>query len=471
MQVLVYLFMLTGIRLQAHPNALQKQKLSQWMGCARYIWNAKCIQDKEQRQLLFESGTYPKIDASYAHFKDKEQTSWLYDCPSVILRNSISNWKDTYQNFFKKLCGRPQKKKRDGRGSIHLTREVFNFVKGEDGVTRLFVGTKKHPIGYLSLKNHRSYKIPNSIYIKKKHDQYWVSFCYESIASSPALTDKQHLASLRKKGEEYLTKQVLGIDRGIARPVQGSNSQVYFELTAQEKAKKIRIEKQRLRYQKKLSRQQKGSNRRYLTKVRLSKRHEKIANIRNNFCHQTSYKLVHQKDTQVFIFEDLGTKRMTKRPKPKQDSKGKWLKNKASAKAGLNKAILDKSWHLLEVFTKYKAKNMGKVVFKVSAHYTSQECANCHHIHPDNRKSQSKFSCVHCGHTDNADHNAALVIKHRAIQLILNSGTELSKRGVLSLSDSGRGADVSRGNLRVSSCSGEEASKKKVAMPLEAPVL
>ena len=56
---------------------------------------------------------------------------------------------------------------------------------------------------------------------------------------------------------------------------------------------------------------------------------------------------------------------------------------------------------------------------------------NCGHIHPDNRKTQSNFVCVSCGHTDNADKNAAIVIKKRAINLILNSGTELSSSGVL----------------------------------------
>ena len=57
--------------------------------------------------------------------------------------------------------------------------------------------------------------------------------------------------------------------------------------------------------------------------------------------------------------------------------------------------------------------------------YTSQECAECGHTHPDNRKSQERFACVGCGHVDNADRNAAIVIKKRAINLMLDSGTEL----------------------------------------------
>ena len=63
----------------------------------------------------------------------------------------------------------------------------------------------------------------------------------------------------------------------------------------------------------------------------------------------------------------------------------------------------------MEIFTKYKANQAGKAVFKVSAHYTSQECTNCSHIHPDNRKSQALFHCGCCGNIDHA--NRILSIK------------------------------------------------------------
>ncbi len=150
------------------------------------------------------------------------------------------------------------------------------------------------------------------------------------------------------------------------------------------------------------------------------------------------------KDTKLIVFEDLGTQRMTRKPKAKQDANGKYLPNRARAKAGLNKSILDKNWFKLEQYTKYKAHNAGKAFFKVAPNHTSQECAYCHHIHPDNRKSQTRFLCIACGHTDNADFNAAKVIKLRAIRLLTNSGTELSSRGVLSSGGIGRGANVRR---------------------------
>lgn len=147
-------------------------------------------------------------------------------------------------------------------------------------------------------------------------------------------------------------------------------------------------------------------------------------------------------------------------PKVKQNDSGTWEKNGAHAKAGLNRSILDKGWHQLESFIQYKTYRAGKAWFKVAAYQTSQECAACSHTHPDNRKSQNRFYCVSCGHTDNADHNAAEVIKKRAIYLILDSGSELSRRGVL-LVDKGRGATSKTRQAIASRARGSETSKKK----------
>ena len=101
----------------------------------------------------------------------------------------------------------------------------------------------------------------------------------------------------------------------------------------------------------------------------------------------------------------------------------------------------------------------GKAVFKIPAHHTSQECSDCGNIHPSNRKSQELFECENCGHTDNADKNASEVIKKIAIKLILNSGTELSKRGVLL--DSGRGAKVRLGKRKATHAVAKKRQKRK----------
>jgi len=120
----------------------------------------------------------------------------------------------------------------------------------------------------------------------------------------------------------------------------------------------------------------------------------------------------------VIVFEDLKVRNMTARPKPKPDGKGGFERNGSRAKSGLNRAILDRSWGRIRTFTEYKASRAGKLVLLVPAHHTSQECAECHHTHPDNRSSQDRFVCQRCGHTDNADHNASINIRRRGIEAI-----------------------------------------------------
>jgi predicted RNA-binding Zn-ribbon protein involved in translation (DUF1610 family) len=61
-----------------------------------------------------------------------------------------------------------------------------------------------------------------------------------------------------------------------------------------------------------------------------------------------------------------------------------------------------------------KVKARGGQVIPVNPAYTSQTCASCGHVAKENRKSQAEFECVECGHTNNADINAAQNILLRA---------------------------------------------------------
>ncbi len=117
---------------------------------------------------------------------------------------------------------------------------------------------------------------------------------------------------------------------------------------------------------------------------------------------------------------------MTKRPKAKKDATGHFLPNGATAKAGLNRAILSSAWGQVVSFTTYKALRQPKLVITVPPAYSSLECPDCTFTSPDNRLSQAEFVCQRCGHTDNADHNAAVVIAKRGIKKLL-SGEPLTK--------------------------------------------
>jgi IS605 OrfB family transposase len=75
------------------------------------------------------------------------------------------------------------------------------------------------------------------------------------------------------------------------------------------------------------------------------------------------------------------------------------------------------SWAFFQLrsFVAYKAKRAGVPVILVDPRNTSRTCPKCGHIDKGNRKSQSVFSCVACGHSGLADHIAAINIGRRAV--------------------------------------------------------
>ncbi|MFM7982383.1 MAG: transposase, partial [Candidatus Fonsibacter sp.] len=155
--------------------------------------------------------------------------------------------------------------------------------------------------------------------------------------------------------EACLNQYTVGIDRGVVVPVQAGLESFNFS------PNQIKNKQKHERYIKRLERQKakkkKGSSRYQKCKRRISKRHERIKNIRKDFCHQTSRKIINDKNHKVIILESLNIQNMTKRPEPKPNDKGNWGKNCARAKAGLNKSILDKGWHQFEIFLAYKSQN------------------------------------------------------------------------------------------------------------------
>ena len=426
--------MLTGIRFKAYPSAEQAQVLSQWIGCARVIWNAKCDEDRYLRTFArkyLPIGTFPELNKQYSHFKS-EETAWLKKCPSQLLRNSATIWHETYMDFLKGRCGRPRNKSRDRGNYIWLTRELFQ-IEQADGRWLLRIGSKTNTIGVLPVRWHKKPKmLPNSIWIRVEHGRWSVSFSYENGQDSSKLSSlDEHLKWLKGASDAELESMVVGVDRGVARPVQTPDRCFIPDRHAQ--AKNLRRERHIKRAQRKLARQQKRSNKHKLTKTRIARLHRTTRNVREDFLHKTSRTLVN--DSKVIVLEDLKLKNMTKRSKTRLcPVTGKWLRNGAAAKSGLNKSLLSIGLYKLEQFLSYKMHQANKPLFKVSAYNTSRECAVCGHTHEANRPSQATFHCQSCGHTDNADRNAACVIKKHAIKLIKHSGTELSERGVLRLS-------------------------------------
>lgn len=182
--------------------------------------------------------------------------------------------------------------------------------------------------------------------------------------------------------------------------------------------------KRRLRKIKRLSRkaarQQKGSNNQAKTYRKLARVHESVRRDRKAWHHKLSTFAV-RKYAGIAV-EDLKLANMTRRPKakPKADGTG-YERNMAKAKAGLNRAILDAGIGSLYAMIEAKSKAFGRKFVRVNPAYTSQTCNACGEVNSTSRLTQSEFLCVGCGHTDNADTNAARNIRDTAFPEQLGS--------------------------------------------------
>jgi putative transposase len=198
------------------------------------------------------------------------------------------------------------------------------------------------------------------------------------------------------------TRTAVGVDMGIASFATTSDGEhvsnpgygrvAAAKLTAAQQA---------------LARKQRGSNNRAKARSTVAARHRKVANQRRNFHHQVARALV--ADYALLIVEDLRLHNLVRRPAPRPDpdQPGRFLPNRAAAKTGLHRSILDAGWAQFVSILRAKAEEAGRVVIDVDARHTSERCEACGHTAAENRTSQAIFYCRACGHTANADEHAA----------------------------------------------------------------
>jgi len=151
----------------------------------------------------------------------------------------------------------------------------------------------------------------------------------------------------------------------------------------------IQAEKKLAAAQRSLSRKKKGSKNRQKAKAKVAKIHNDIVNLRDDFLHRTSRKIVDSAD--LIVFENLNINGM--------------LKNHHLAKH-----IEDHAWGKLIRFTQSKAAKAGKVVELVDARYTSQKCSGCGIMVPKTLADRVHV-CPSCGLKMDRDINAALNIR------------------------------------------------------------
>ena len=322
---------------------------------------------------------------------------WLKLVPSQTLQDALERLEKTYKSFFKG-AGFPKFAKKHKYNSF-----VLKSIK-RDTHNRLMLPK----IG--SVKYFASRPIEGKLKratITKEENNWFVSVMCE--VGSPI----QYIPAAKN--------QSIGIDWGTTHFFTDSNG--HHEPNPRflkQHEKELRI------LNRSLARKTKGSHNWHTVKKQINKLYSKITRQRKDWQHKLSTNII--RNNQVVVVENLNIKGMSKSPAPKIADDGKtYLPNMATAKAGLNKSILDTAPSQFFSFLEYKSKWYQRDFVKIRAVNTSRECFECGHISKDNRKTQATFSCVVCGHSDNADIHAAKNIKSRGLTTLVANVEHLAR--------------------------------------------
>lgn len=213
--------------------------------------------------------------------------------------------------------------------------------------------------------------------------------------------------------------RAVGIDRGVKTTLALSDgTMLRAPIVRSGEQKKL------ARLQRQLARCRNGSIRRAKVKARIARLHAGVADRRRDWVEKTTTRIA--ATYAVVAVEKLATRNMVRAPKPKPDPDrpGHYLPNGKAAKAGLNKGIYANCWDVIAQRLDHKMSASGTSLVTVPAAYSSLECRSCGHSGKGNRKSQTEFLCVQCGHEDHADIQAADTILARATAPALTSGPE-----------------------------------------------
>lgn len=98
-----------------------------------------------------------------------------------------------------------------------------------------------------------------------------------------------------------------------------------------------------------------------------------------------------------------------------------YVKDTTNEELNFNRIVKFLGISSLKQKVEHIASNYDIAVSTVHSSYTSKMCPICGCIEDENRPSQEEFSCIVCGHKDNADVNAAVNIRNRVCEAVLRN--------------------------------------------------
>lgn len=348
-----------AFKFRIYPNKETAELLEQWFGQARFVWNYYLNKRTVTYKDTGKGLSYADNAKDLTLLKKQSEYSWLKECPSQALQQTLKHLDSAFKDFFSRGKGYPKfKSKKHSNNSLHFP-QGFKILNNGIKIPKVTTTIKT--------KFHREIKgnVRSIIVSKTPAGNYYVSI----------LTDFEP-SQLPK------TKDKVGIDLGLKHFLIDSKGNKYnmphFIKKSQKKLTKL---------QRKLSKKQKSSNNREKVRLKIAKLYEHITNQRLDFLHKLSTKLVREYD--LIATESLCVKGMIKNHK-------------------LAKHITNASWGNFLTLLEYKAKWYGKEIVKLDKFFPSSKmCNNCGYLKEDLKLSDRTITCPSCGNTYDRDINAA----------------------------------------------------------------
>lgn len=384
--------MLITKKIRLKPTTEQEILFRKSAGVSRWAYNFFLGENKRIYREYIDNGKVGKKSISegdvrkYINNVLKPTThSWLKEVGSNVMKQGVKDANLALQRYFKDLSEKPKfKSKHKDRPSFYVNYESLSRKQG--GFQGEKIGFVKTSESLPKLNKNEKYSNPRITFDGK----YWyLSVGYEAKENTVELTDES-----------------LGIDLGVKDLAICSNGKVYKNINKTQRVKKL--EKKLKREQRKLSRkienniQSYKSNRSPIYKrplkecqnVQKQNRlirniHRKLANIRQNYLHQTTTEIVKTKPSRI-VMESLNVSGM--------------MKNKH-----LSKAIQQQKFYEFKRQIEYKSKLNGIEFIQVDKFYpSSKTCSCCGNIKKDLKLSDRMYKCDVCGLVIDRDYNASI---------------------------------------------------------------
>jgi putative transposase len=367
--------MLVGRKYLAYLEPEQDAQAVDFGDICRAVWNTGLEQRREYRRR----GAWMNYVSQAAELAEaKREHEWLRNAPSHVLQQTLKD--------LDKACRDHGTFKVRWRAKSRWN-PSFRFPAGNlitvERLGRKWGQAKLPKLGWVKFRWSRSVGGEvRSATMSYKGGRWYLAFLVEDGTDTP----KTHT----------MPTTAVGIDRGVRVGATTSDGDFHDRpfVTDGERVRYRRL-------QQKLARTKKSSRNREKTRAAMNRVMGRISDRRTDFCAWTANRLTAR--NAIVVLEDLRTKNMSKSAKGTLAEPGRQVRQKA----GLNRAILGKGWHRLELALTSAARHTGTRVVKVNPAYTSQTCNRCGVVDPKSRKSQADFECTICGHRDHADVNAA----------------------------------------------------------------